>query len=151
MRLALVSPLVESVPPLGYGGTERVVYWLAEELVSRGHDVTLFASGDSQTSADLVPMCDRNLRATKSSTDPNALHSAALAEALRHQPRFDLIHSHIDWPGIALAQGAAIPVLTTLHGRLDLAEPLAVIAASPDAPLVSISHSQRAPVQRARW
>jgi glycosyltransferase involved in cell wall biosynthesis len=151
MRLALISPLIESVPPHGYGGTERVVHWLAEELVARGHEVTLFASGDSQTSADLVPMCERSLRAAGSTSDHNALHIAALAEALQRRPRFDLIHSHVDWPGIALAQWADVPVLSTLHGRLDLAEPLAVIAACPDAPLVSISDSQRAPVTRANW
>lgn len=154
MRIALVAPLYESVPPARYGGTERVVSWIAEELVRRGHDVTLFASGDSTTSATLVPMCDRNLRQAAPRLDGNALHAAALLAALRERPTFDVIHSHIDWVGVALAQAfgkSGAPIVSTLHGRLDIPEAQAVIAAAPNAGLISISDAQRAPIAHANW
>lgn len=151
MRIAQISPLFESVPPRRYGGTERVVHWLTEELVRRGHEVVLFASGDSETSAALMAMCDRNLREAGSAVDGNALHAAALRIALEASPPFDLIHSHVDWVGLAMRASCDVPVVSTLHGRLDLPEIQAVAGACPQSLLVSISNAQRLPLPHARW
>jgi glycosyltransferase involved in cell wall biosynthesis len=152
LRIALISPLYESVPPALYGGTERVVSWLAEELVHQGHDVTLFASGDSQTSARLVPVIDHALRLTDEGQlrDSFALH-AALAERVRARAgEFDIIHSHIDYLGFAAFRDTPTPFLTTLHGRLDI-EGLEMIHAALPMPVVSISDAQRAPLPEAQW
>jgi glycosyltransferase involved in cell wall biosynthesis len=120
MRVAQIAPLAESVPPKLYGGTERVVSWLTEELVSLGHDVTLFATGDSVTSAQLVPVAPRALRLSRPPPDP-AIATAALLEAVADgAPRFDVIHSHLDWVHLPLLRCLRVPFLTTLHGRLDL-------------------------------
>jgi glycosyltransferase involved in cell wall biosynthesis len=120
MRIAQVAPLAESVPPKLYGGTERVVSWLTEELVSLGHAVTLFATGDSVTSAQLVALGRRGIRLTRPSPDP-AIATAALLDAVAQGSRgFDVIHSHLDWVHLPLLQCLQVPFLTTLHGRLDL-------------------------------
>src|SRR4051794_17956019 len=125
MRIAQVAPLAESVPPKLYGGTERVVSWLTEELVSLGHDVTLFATGDSVTSAQLVPVGPRAIRLTRPSPDP-AIATAALLEAVAEAAHgFDVIHWHLDWVHLPLLQRLRVPFLTTLHGRRLVIEAMA--------------------------
>ena len=120
MRIAQLAPLAESVPPKLYGGTERVISWLTEELVTSGHQVTLFASGDSQTSATLVRVWPRALRLARPRADPVAAH-AVLLECLAEQAgNFDIIHSHIDWIHLPLFRRLGVPFLTTPHGRLDV-------------------------------
>src|SRR5207244_12807323 len=135
VRIAQVAPVFESVPPTRYGGTERVVDWLTGELVRRGHDVTLFASGDSTALCPLVPIWPRNLRASGERLDANALHAAGLQAAIDARPAFDVIHSHVDWVGLPFAVRSPVPIVTTLHGRLDLPEFLSVASACPSAPL----------------
>ena len=120
MRIAQVSPLYESVPPQLYGGTERVVAFLTDELVLAGHDVTLFASGDSRTSARLKPMVDRALRLDPDSVDSLAHHVLMLERIQRELSNFDLVHYHIDYLHFPLSRRAVVPHVTTLHGRLDL-------------------------------
>jgi glycosyltransferase involved in cell wall biosynthesis len=151
LKIAQVAPLYESVPPVTYGGTERVVSYLTEELVAQGHDVTLFASGDSQTSAKLVPGSPRSLRLSGNSIDHLAHHIAMLDDVMRMAPEFDVIHFHIDYMHFPLSRYCALPSLTTLHGRLDLPDLLPVYKKFPDAPLVSISLSQRKPMPRVNW
>src|SRR5260370_5087526 len=122
MRIAQVAPLTEAVPPKLYGGTERVVHWLTEELVALGHDVTLFASGDSQTSAKLDATWPKALRLDGSVGDPNALHMVTL-ERVRQKcddEEFDFLHFHLDYYPFSLFSRQPTPFLTTLHGRLDL-------------------------------
>lgn len=152
MRIAQVAPLHESVPPQRYGGTERVVSWLLEELLRRGHDVTLFASGDSRTSAPLVSTWPRALRLSSSAIeDAGVLHAAAVRRAIEARPGFDVIHAHVDWIGPAFAAYSSAPLVTTLHGRLDIPEAAAMAALFPAAPLVAISHSQRSALPDANW
>lgn len=134
-----------------YGGTERVVSYLTEELVAQGQDVTLFASGDSQTSAKLVPGSPRSLRLSGNCIDHLAHHIAMLDDVMRMAPEFDIIHFHIDYMHFPLSRYCALPSLTTLHGRLDLPDLLPVYKKFPDAPLVSISLSQRKPLPRVNW
>src|SRR5450755_1921904 len=143
MRIAQISPLFEAVPPRLYGGTERVVYSLTEELVAMGHDVTLFASGDSITSATLAPMRDRALRLDPSVKDWVALY--------RRKDEFDVLHFHIDYFPLSLFSRQNVPFLTTLHGRLDLPEFVEVYRTFRDAPFVSISDSQRKPIPDLNW
>jgi glycosyltransferase involved in cell wall biosynthesis len=151
MRIAQVAPLTEAIPPKLYGGTERVVSWLTEELVALGHDVTLFASGDSQTSANLQTVWPKALRFDPTVRDPNALHMAMLEQVLQQAEDFDFIHFHLDYyPFSAFAQQAT-PFVTTLHGRLDLREHQVVFKTFPKAPIVSISDAQRSPVPFAGW
>ena len=151
MRIAQIAPLAESVPPKLYGGTERVVSWLTEELVSLGHDVTLFATGDSVTSAQLVPVAPRALRLSRPPPD-SAIATAALLEAVADAaPRFDVIHSHLDWVHLPLLQCLRVPFLTTLHGRLDLPNIELMGHRFPNAPFVSISQSQRTPAPDMNW
>ncbi|WP_315758479.1 MULTISPECIES: glycosyltransferase family 4 protein [unclassified Bradyrhizobium] len=153
MRIAQIAPLTEAVPPKLYGGTERVVHWLTEELVALGHDVTLFASGDSQTSAKLSPTWPRALRLDGSVRDPNALHMVML-ENVRQQcddEQFDILHFHLDYYPFSLFHRQPTPFLTTLHGRLDLPEHQPVFSVFKDVPVVSISDSQRRPVPNANW
>src|SRR5262245_18774303 len=121
MRIAQVAPLAESVPPKLYGGTERVVAWLVEELLQLGHDVTLFASGDSSTRARLVPVWPRALRLSRPRGDPAAAQSALLEALTRRVHEFDVIHNHVDWIHLPLLTRSDVPFLTTLHGRLDIA------------------------------
>src|SRR3954449_4308451 len=120
MRIAQVAPLYESVPPKLYGGTERVVSYLTEELVRQGHEVTLFASGDSVTSARLVPCAPRSLRLDSLCVDSLAHHMVMLEEVFRRAAGFDLIHFHVDYLHYPLSRRLRIPQVTTLHGRLDL-------------------------------
>ena len=145
MRIAQIAPLFEAVPPKLYGGTERVVYALVEELVRRGHDVTLFATADSQTSARLVPMAEGGLRLL-GTKDPIALHVAMLEEVYSRADEFDIIHSHVDYLTFPFARGVATPTVTTLHGRLDMPETRRVLGRFTDQRLISISWSQRQPV-----
>src|SRR3954453_12353744 len=151
MRIAQVAPLVESVPPKLYGGTERVVAWLVEELVSLGHEVTLFASGDSKTSARLNAVWPRALRLGRPRTDPMVAQAALLEAVARHATEFDVIHTHIDWLHLPLLSRLGVPFLTTCHGRLDLPGFPDVVRRFPDAPFVSISDNQRAPLSEANW
>jgi glycosyltransferase involved in cell wall biosynthesis len=120
MRIAQVAPLFEPVPPVGYGGTERVVSYLTEELVNQGHDVTLFASGDSRTCATLVPCADRALRTDPDCIDAIALHVVMAERVFRQADCFDVIHAHVDYLAYSLARRVATPTVTTLHGRLYL-------------------------------
>lgn len=146
MRVAQIAPLFEPVPPRLYGGTERVVSWLTEELVRRGHDVTLFASGDSQTGARLVAPCPRGLRLDPSRPDPIAPHVIELGQATARAREFDLMHSHVDYLALPFSALASVPMIHTMHGRLDLPHLPAVFAQFASAPLISISESQRAPL-----
>jgi glycosyltransferase involved in cell wall biosynthesis len=152
VRIAMLSPLYESVPPRGYGGTERVVWWLTDELVRRGHDVTLFASGDSRTRATQVALIERALRldGTPRLLDAFALHLAAAHTVRERAHQFDLVHSHIDYLAFPAFQGCHTPHVHTMHGRLDIDGLAAVHRAFP-APLVSISESQREPLPDAAW
>jgi glycosyltransferase involved in cell wall biosynthesis len=151
MRIAQVAPLYEAVPPRLYGGTERVVSWLTEELVAQGHDVTLFASGDSRTSAKLEPMWPCALRLDGSVREPMALHMTMLEHIYRRSSEFDLLHFHMDYFPFSLFLRQATPFVTTLHGRLDLPELQPVFKTFSSLPIVSISDSQRRPVPNARW
>ena len=151
MRIAQVAPLYESVPPRHYGGTERVVSFLTEELVARGHEVTLFASGDSVTRARLVPACPEALRPSGRQVDALALHLAMLLRAYEQARTFDVVHCHTDYLGLPLARLAARPTVVTLHGRLDLPEAHPVYRAFPEAGLVSVSDAQRLPVPGLTW
>lgn len=151
MRIAMIAPLAESVPPLLYGGTERVVSVLTETLVRRGHQVTLFASGDSITQADLVPCCSHALRLDKEVRDPHAFTMAQLGEVYQQAASFDIIHNHNDYNAFPAARLASTPTITTTHGRLDLPEFQRVYRAFREQPLVSISQSQRKPVPDVNW
>ncbi len=151
MRIAQVSPLYESVPPRGYGGTERVVSYLTEELVARGHDVTLFASADSVTRARLVPCSPRALRLDPVYTDSLAHHLLMLERVFAYDHEFDVIHAHVDHVAYPFARRSRTPVLTTLHGRLDLESLGPLYAEYGEQWVASISDDQRAPLPHARW
>jgi glycosyltransferase involved in cell wall biosynthesis len=151
MRIAQIAPLTEAVPPKLYGGTERVIHWLTEELVALGHDVTLFASGDSKTSAKLEAGWPRALRLDGAVRDANALHLAMLENVRRRANEFDCLHFHLDYYPFSLFSRQSTPFLTTLHGRLDLPELHPIFNACSAAPVVSISNSQRRPLPQARW
>ncbi len=146
MRIAQVAPLYESVPPRLYGGTERVVSWLADELVQRGHEVTLFASGDSRTHARLVSAWPRALRLDPAQPDPFALHTLELAQAFSRADDFDVVHCHVDYLAFPYGRLVSTPVVHTLHGRLDLRPLIHVLTELREVPLVSISNSQREPL-----
>lgn len=151
MRIAQVAPLFESVPPKAYGGTERVVSHLTEELVAQGHDVTLFASGDSITRARLVPAVETALRRDTSQRDAIAYHQILLDQVFEVAPAFDIIHFHTDYLHFTLAKRARAPHVTTLHGRLDLPDLVPLYRRFRRLPLVSISDRQRAPLPWANW
>jgi len=152
LRIAQVAPPFETVPPAGYGGTERVVSVLTEELVRRGHDVTLFASGDSRTKANLVPIVPRALWRQDPPTNDFAAHRASLfGKLLQHLDDFDVVHSHLDYHGLGLAGLCQAPFVATLHGRLDIPNLLATYRAFAELPLVSISNAQRRPLANANW
>ena len=151
MRIAQVAPLHESVPPRLYGGTERVVSWLTEQLVSLGHDVTLFASGDSVTNARLFPICEKALRLSADCIDP-VVHHVLLAERVfKYARNFDLIHFHSDYFHFALSRREHVPCLTTLHGRLDIPDLVPLYKEFSETPLVSISDAQRKPLPWVNW
>jgi glycosyltransferase involved in cell wall biosynthesis len=151
MRIAQIAPLYERVPPKLYGGTERVVSFLTEELVRQGHDVTLFASGDSQTSARLIRCCDIALRFNPAVRDALPYHMIMLDEVRRRIDQFDVLHFHVDLLHAPLMRDVADRTLTTLHGRLDLPDLAPFYAAFCDLPLVSISNNQRGYLGSAHW
>jgi glycosyltransferase involved in cell wall biosynthesis len=151
MRIAQIAPLTEAIPPKLYGGTERVVSWLTEELVALGHDVTLFASGDSQTSAKLEPMWPSALRLDDTVRDPMALHMAMLEQVRQRAGEFDILHFHLDYFPFSVFSRQSTPFITTMHGRLDLPEHQTVFNFFNAVPVISISDSQRRPVPQAHW
>jgi glycosyltransferase involved in cell wall biosynthesis len=151
MRIAMMAPLIESVPPRKYGGTERVVSLLTEELVKAGHQVTLFASADSVTSAELVPCSPQSLRLSEGIRDYVAYTISQLAEVYGRAEEFDLIHNHVDYFAFPPARFASVPTLTTTHGRLDVPEVRTVYRAFRDLPLTAISEAQRASLPGVNW
>lgn len=151
MRIAQVSPLFESVPPKYYGGTERVVSYLTEELVHQGHEVTLYASGDSLTAARLVAPCRQSLRLDKDCIDQLAHHFLSLELVARDAEAYDIIHYHVDYIHFPLSRRLHVPHVTTLHGRLDLPDLAPLYREFVDIPLVSISDAQRDPLPRVNW
>ena len=146
MRIAQVAPLYESVPPRLYGGTERVVAWLTNECVRRGHDVTLFASGDSETAARLVSVRPRALRLDGATSDAGWAHALELREVFSRARDFDVIHCHLEHFAFPFGRCSPAPTLHTLHGRLDVPDIRLAARASPEARLISISDSQRRPL-----
>jgi glycosyltransferase involved in cell wall biosynthesis len=151
MRIAQLAPLAESVPPKLYGGTERVVAWLVNELVDLGHDVTLFASGDSLTKAKLHPVWPRALRLGRKGADPSAAFSLLLEAIAKRAAEFDVIHSHVDWLPLPLLSRSNVPFLTTVHGRLDLPGLPDVVREFSEAGFISISDNQRRQLPEAKW
>lgn len=151
MRIAQVAPLYESVPPKLYGGTERVVSYLTEELVLQGHEVTLFASGDSVTAAHLVPASRRSLRLDKDCVDQLAHHVVLLEKVFRQADEFDLIHFHIDYLHFPLTRRRPVTHVTTMHGRLDIPDLVPLYEQYREMPLVSISNAQREPLRWVNW
>jgi glycosyltransferase involved in cell wall biosynthesis len=151
LRIAMLAPLAEAVPPKRYGGTERVVSLLTEELVRRGHQVTLFASGNSETSATLVPVCAKGLRLDPEVRDYAAYTLVALGQAYSQASEFDLFHNHNDYLAFAMARMARTPTLTTTHGRLDLHKVRRFYRLFPEQRLVSIGHDQRNWLPDANW
>jgi glycosyltransferase involved in cell wall biosynthesis len=151
MRIAQVAPLYESVPPTLYGGTERVVSWLTEELIRLGHEVTLFASGDSLTTARLVPACKRALRLDPECKDELAHHVVMLDQVFSEKEEFDLIHFHVGYLHFPLIRREQVPHVTTLHGRLDLPDLVPLYRYFYDMPVISISDAQRKPLLWANW
>ena len=151
MKIAQISPLVESVPPVLYGGTERVVSYLTEELVRQGHEVTLFASGDSITSARLISPCPTALRFDQTCQDPLAFIGLMLDDVFQRISEFDVAHFHLDYVHLPLWRIHPCPAITTMHGRLDLNQYIPVFRRFADMPLTSISLAQRAPLRWANW
>ena len=152
MRIAQVAPLTESVPPRLYGGTERVVSYLTEECVRAGHEVTLFASGDSLTRGRLWPACRRALRLEGAGViDPLAYHVRMIEMVAREAHNFDVVHFHVDYLHFPVTRRQAIAAVTTLHGRLDIADVHPVYREFSDMHLVSVSEAQRRPMPWANW
>jgi len=151
MRIAQIAPLIESVPPKAYGGTERVVSYLTESLVAMGHDVTLYASGDSTTRARLVPVVERSLRLDPRHRDWLAWTLSMIDRVFESANRFDVMHFHIDYLHFPLARRCKTPCVTTLHGRQDLPDLEALYRYFREQPVVSISDSQREPLPVANW
>ncbi len=147
MRIAQVAPLFEQVPPVSYGGTERVVSHLAEELVRRGHEVTLFASGDSQTAAELIAPVQRALRLDPVAGDPIAAHVVEVSQVFERRDEFDIVHCHIGYLAFPFSRLASAKSMHTLHGRLDLPNLRPLFAHFSNVPLVSISEAQREPLE----
>ena len=151
MHIAQVAPLYESVPPKLYGGTERIVAYLTEELIAQGHEVTLFASGDSRTSADLVSPCDQAIRLDENGPDAAALHVLMLEQLNQLAYDFDVIHFHTEHIQLPFARRQTTPCVVTLHGRLDVPGLTELYAEFRDVPVVSISNAQREPLPGAHW
>jgi len=151
MKIAQVAPLMESVPPKLYGGTERVVAYLSDALVALGHEVTLFASGDSVTTAALEPVWPRAMRLDDEMRDYLAPHVMMLEKVAQRADEFDIVHLHLDYLGYPVMKRAGVPFVTTLHGRLDLAELTAVYATFRDVSVVSISDAQREALPHANY
>jgi glycosyltransferase involved in cell wall biosynthesis len=150
MRICQAAPLIESVPPKGYGGTERVVYWLTEELVKRGHEVTLFASTDSQTSARLEPMHTSCLR-LQNCIDYVAHHVVLLERLFEQRRRFDVIHSHLEYLMFPWIRHFDLPAVSTMHNSMDVEDLLPVMREFPDVPLISISEAHRRNHLNMNW
>src|SRR5919106_846973 len=151
MRIAQVAPLIESVPPKHYGGTERIVSYLTEELVRAGHDVTLFASGDSVTNAQLIASCERSLRKNERCKDPVAREVLLVDHVIEHVSEFDLIHFHTGYLHFPICRYLPVPHVTTLHGRLDMPDTGPVFQRFRNVPVISISNAQRQPLPWANW
>lgn len=152
MRIAQVAPLYESVPPKLYGGTERVVSYLTDELVRQGHEVTLFASADSITKAKLQPMCERALRLQgKKVIDPIAHHIRMIELVMQRAADFDVVHFHCDYLHFPVTRRQKLSAVTTLHGRLDIPDLVPIYKEFRDMNLVSISNAQRTPLIWANW
>jgi glycosyltransferase involved in cell wall biosynthesis len=151
MRIAQVAPLYESVPPKYYGGTERVVSYLTEELVQQGHEVTMFASGDSVTKARLVPACRRSLRLDERCVDQMAHHLVMLEDVFARATEFDIVHFHVDYMHFPLSRRDPITHVTTLHGRLDIPDLVPLYQEFREMPVISISNGQRQPLPWANW
>ena len=151
MKIAQIAPLIESVPPRLYGGTERAVSYLTEELVAQGHEVTLFASGDSITAANLVPCCTQALRLDTAVSDVVPYYMLMLDKVRSHAAEFDVLHFHIDHFHFPIFRHLPTPSLTTLHGRQDHRDCLPFFAGFSDMPLISISDAQRAPLPHANF
>ncbi len=151
MKIAQVAPLFESVPPSGYGGTERVVSYLTEALVEQGHDVTLYASGDSVTSAHLVPIVEHSLRPTRQQADWLAWHTIMLDRVFADAAAYDVIHFHLDYLHFPLVRRCRCAAVSTMHGRLDLPGLVPLFRHFREQPLVSISDNQRKPLPWANW
>jgi glycosyltransferase involved in cell wall biosynthesis len=151
MRIAQVAPLYESVPPKNYGGTERVVSVLTEELVRAGHEVTLFASGDSMTSARLVAGCPEALRLNPNCIDQSAHHVVMLERVMKEKDNFDIIHFHVDYSHFPLSRREQVLNVSTLHGRLDIPDLVPVYQSFGEMPVVSISNAQRRPLPWLNW
>lgn len=151
MRIAQVAPLYESVPPRLYGGTERVVSWLTEELVRQGHDVTLFASGDSLTNARLIPLCPQALRLDSGCVDPLAHHINLLEQVMQWKDEFDVVHFHTDYLHFSLSRREELNQVTTLHGRLNIPDLVPLYREFSDMPVISISDAQRLPLPWINW
>jgi glycosyltransferase involved in cell wall biosynthesis len=151
MRIAQISPLMEAVPPKFYGGTERIVAYLTDALVAMGHDVTLFASGDSVTRATLAAACPQALRLDPTIRDHIAPLIVMLETVAQRAAEFDVIHLHCDYLGYSALRRAAAPFLATLHGRLDLPELKPLYGVFSDVPVVSISDAQRVPLPQAQY
>jgi glycosyltransferase involved in cell wall biosynthesis len=151
MRIAQVAPLYERVPPLYYGGTERIVSYLSEELIKQGHDVTLFASGDSLTKGRLIAPCKRSLRLDPDCAMPLVYQVLQLDQLYQNAASFDVIHFHIDYLHFPFSRRLGRPNVTTLHGRLDLPDLVPLYEEFADVPVVSISNSQRKPLPWINW
>ncbi len=151
MQIAQIAPLMEAVPPKLYGGTERIVAYLTDELVAMGHEVTLFASGDSSTTANLEPGCERALRLDPTVRDSVAPLLAMLERVAQRARDFDVVHLHCDYLGYPVLRRAGVPFLATLHGRLDLPELKSLYRVFSDVPVISISNSQRGPLPEAAY
>lgn len=151
MRIAQIAPLYESVPPKTYGGTERVVSYLTEALVGMGHEVTLFATGDSDTRAVLSAQTPFSLRSNKECVDPLVHHVLMMERVFQQASEFDVIHSHIDYLPFPMARRSPTPVVATLHGRLDIPDLIPLYREFSEQPLVSISDAQRRPLPGAHW
>src|ERR1700731_3073224 len=151
LRIAQIAPLYESVPPKLYGGTERVVAYIAEELARRGHEVTLFASGDSSAKVPLRPGFSEALRLSGHDYMGSAYHLPMLSEIYDHAERFDVIPSHVDFLAFPFSRLVSVPTVSTMHGRLDLAACVPPSPSSTDLPLVSISNEQRRPLSFMNW
>src|ERR1700761_4830020 len=150
-QLGASAPLAESCPPKLYGGTERIVSYLTEELVRLGHDVTLFASGDSLTSSRLIPCSRTALRLDPAVKDMIPYHVMMLDEVYRRLDDFDVLHFHVDFLHYPLMRPFSDRILTTLHGRLDLPDLTPFYAAFSELPLVSISNAKRFPMPPVNW
>ncbi len=151
MQIAQIAPLMEAVPPKLYGGTERIVAYLTDELVAMGHEVTLFASGDSSTTAILEPGCERALRLDPTVRDSVAPLLVMLEKVAQRARDFDVVHLHCDYLGYPVLRRAGVPFLATLHGRLDMPELKSLYRAFSDVPVISISNSQRRPLPEAAY